>query len=77
MSVSDHIKQKVVQEFLPKMPHSPGKRQNWILLLHQSGRRSNHIGNTLHVLSRGSVAHCFKLLHNVRYRIAEKTAPNR
>ena len=31
MSMSDHIKQRVLQEFFArKRSHSPGKRQNWI-----------------------------------------------
>ena len=62
MSMSDHIKQQVVQEFLPKRSRSPRKRQNWILLFYQNGRRSKHIENISHIQSRGSVAHCFKLL---------------
>ena len=61
MSMSDHIKQQVLQEFFArKMSHSPGKRQNWILLFYQSGRTSTHIENILLIWSRGSVAHCFK-----------------
>ena len=76
MSMPDHIKQQVLQEFLPKRSHSLGKRQNWILLFYQSGRTSTHIENILPIWSRGSVAHCFNLLHNVRYRTTERTAPN-
>ena len=53
MSMSDHIKQRVLQEFLP------------------------HIEDILPIWSRGSVAHCFNLLHNVRYRTTERTASNR
>ena len=30
------------------------------------GRSNEHIENMLHILRRGSVGHCFKLLHNVR-----------
>ena len=77
MSMSDHIKQQVLQEFLPKRSQSPGKRQNWILLFYQSGRNSTHIENILPIWSRGSMAHCFNLLHNVRYRTTERTALNR
>ena len=36
-----------------------------------------HIETILPIWSRGSVAHCFNLLHNVRYRTTERTAPNR
>ena len=78
MSMSDHIKQRVLQlEFLPIRCPSTGKRQNWILLFYQSGRTSTHVENILPVWSRGSVAHCFNLLHNVRYRTTKRTAPNR
>ena len=34
MSMSDHIKQQAVQEILSERSHSPGKRQNWILLFY-------------------------------------------
>ena len=68
MSMSDHIKRQVLQEFSPKGSHSPGKRKNWILLFYQSGRTSTHIENILPAWSRGSVAHCFNLLHNLWYR---------
>ena len=67
-SMSDHIKQRFHKFFLPKRSPSPGKRQNRILSFYQSGRTSTHIENILPVWSRGSVAHCFNLLHNVRYR---------
>ena len=77
MSMSDNIKQRVLQEFLPIRSPSLGKRQNWILLFYQSGRTSTHIENILPICSRGSVAQCFNLLHNVRYRTTERTAPNR
>ena len=63
--------------FFPKRSYSPGKRQNWILLFYPSGRTSTHIENVIPIWSRGSVAHCFNLLHIVRYRITERTAPNR
>ena len=33
------------KNFLPKRSHSPEKRQDWILLFYQSGRRSNYIEN--------------------------------
>ena len=77
MSMFDHINQQVVQEFFAKMSHSLGKRQNWILLFYQSGRTSTHIEIILPIWSRGSVVHCFNLLHNVRYRTTERIAPNR
>ena len=76
MSMSDHIKQQVVQEFFANRSHSSRKWQDWILLFYQSGRKSNYIENMSHILSRGRMAHCFKLLYNVRYRTTEKTAPN-
>ena len=74
MSMSDNIKQRVLQEFLPIRSPPHGKRQNWILLFYQSGRTSTHIENILPICSRGSVAQCFNLLHNVRYRTTERTA---
>ena len=76
MSMSDHIKQRVLQEFLPKKFHSPGKRQNWILCFTRVGEPA-HIENILPIWSRGRVAHCFNLLHNVRYRATERTASDR
>ena len=65
MGMSDHIKQQVVQDFLPKRYHSPGKRQNWILLFYQRFFcfSSNHIENMLEIQSRGSVAHLLNLLN--------------
>ena len=77
MSMSDHIKQQVVQEYLPERSRSPVKRQNWILLFCQSGRSSKHIENKLHILSQGSMAHCLRLLYGVHYRTTKKTASNR
>ena len=77
MSMSDHIKQRVLQQFLPIRSPSPGKWQNWILLFYKSGNTSTHIENTLPIWSPGSVAHCFNLLHNVRYRTTKRRAPNR
>ena len=66
MSMSDHVKQQFLQEFLTKRSHSPGKRKNWILLFYQNGRTSTHIENILPICCRGSVEQCFNLLHNVR-----------
>ena len=59
MSMSDHIEQQEVQEFLQKRFHSPEKQQNWILLFYQSGRNSKHIENMFLHLSLKSVAYCF------------------
>ena len=75
--MSDYIKQQGLQEFFAKRSHSPGKRQNWFILFYQSGRTSTHIENILPIWSRGSMPHCFNLLHNVRYRTTERTARNR
>ena len=44
---------------------------------YQSGRTSTHIETFLPIWSRGSVAHCFNLLHHVWYRTTKRTAPNR
>ena len=73
MSMFDHIKQQVVQEFFPTKVSFPGKGKTGFLF-YQNGRSSKHMENMLHILSRGSVAHCFKLLHNVRYRATKRTA---
>ena len=77
MSIPDHISNRFYKNFLPKRSHSPGKRLNWILLFYPSGRTSTHIENVTPIWSRGSMAHCFNLLHIVRYRVTERTAPNR
>ena len=71
------LNNRLYKNFLPKRSHSPGKRQNWILLFYQSGRTSTHIETILPIWSRGSVAHCFNLLHNVRCRTTERAAPSR
>ena len=76
MSILDHIN-RFYKNVLPNRSYSPGKRQNWILLFYQSWSTSTHIENVIPIWSRGSVAHCFSLLQNVRYRITERTAPNR
>ena len=71
------LSNRFYKNFFPKRSFSPGKRQNWILLFSTSGRTSTHIENIIPIWSRGSMAHCFNLLRNVRYRITERTAPNR
>ena len=71
------LSNRFYNNFLPERSYSPGKRQNCILLFYPSGRTSTHIENIIPIWSEGSVAHCFNLLHNVRYRITERTAPNR
>ena len=43
MSMSDHIKQQVLQEFFAKKSHSPEKRQNWILWF-------TRVGEPAHIL---------------------------
>ena len=74
MSVSDQIKQQVAQEFFCEKE---------IILLKTAKLESiviyrvGEAANISHILSRGSVTHCFKLLHNVQYRTTERTAPNR
>ena len=65
------------KNLLPIRSPFPGKRQNWILLFYQSGRTSTHIEIFLPICSGGSVAHCFNLLHKVRYRTTKRTASNR
>ena len=46
MSMSDHIKQQVLEEFLPIRSPSPGKWQNWILLFYWSGKTITHTVKT-------------------------------
>ena len=66
------LSNRFYKNFLPKRSYSPGKRQNWILLFYQSGRTSTHVENVISIWSRGSVAHCFNLLHIVRYRMPSR-----
>ena len=75
--MSDHIKQQVLQKCFAKKVSFSWKTENWILLFYQSGRTSTHIETILPIWSRGSVAHCFNLLHNVRYKTTERIAPDR
>ena len=77
MSMSDHIKQQVLQEFFAKEVSFSWKTEKLDSFVYQSGRTSTHTENISPIWSRGSVAHCFNLLHNVRYRTTERTAPNR
>ena len=74
MSMSDHIKQQVVQEFFPQNVSFSWKtaKTGFFKVFYQSGRSSKHFENMLHNLSQGSVAHCFKLLNNVWYRTTER-----
>ena len=77
MSMSDHIKQQVVGEFFAKQVSFSWKTAKLDSFVSRSGRSSKHIEICYIFLSRGSVAHCFKLLHDVRYRTAERIASNR
>ena len=77
MSMSDRIKQQVVQEFFVKKVSFSWKAAKLESFFYQSGRSSKHIENMLLILSQGSVTHGFKLFHNVRYRTTERTARNR
>ena len=52
MSMSDHIMQQVLQEFSARRTYSPEKRQNWVLLLYQSGRTSPYTENVTYLLLR-------------------------
>ena len=65
MSTSDHIKQQVVQEFFCQKGLILLENDKNGILFCKSGRSRKHIKNMFHIPSRGSVAHCFKLLHNV------------
>ena len=77
MSISDQIKQQVVRELYAKKVSFSWKNSKTGFLFYQGGKGSKYIENMLHIPSRGSVIHCFKLTYNVRYRTAERTAPNR
>ena len=82
MSMSDHIKQQVLQEFFAEKVSFSWKTEklNSFVLPgweNPRGRTSTHIENILPTWSRGSVAHCLNLLYNVQYRTTERTAPNR
>ena len=77
MSMSDHIKQQVLQVFFAKKVSFSWKTGKLAFLFYQSGRTSTCIENTLPVWGRVSMAHCFNLLRNVRYRTTKRTTPNR
>ena len=78
MSMSDHVKQQVLQEFFAKKVSFSWKTSKLdTFLFYQSGRTSTHIENILPIWSRGSVALCINPLHNVRYRTTERTSPNK
>ena len=76
--MSDHIEQQVLQEFFAKKGLILlEKGKTGFFWFTRVGETSTHIENILLIWSRGSVAHCFNLLCNVRYRTTERTAPNR
>ena len=55
MSMSDNVKQQVVQELFDKKVLFSWKRATQDSLLYQSGRSSKHIKNMLHILSQGTL----------------------
>ena len=77
MSMSDHVKQQVVQEFFARKVSFSWKTAKLDSFVLPEGGTSTHIENILTIWNRGSVAHCFNLLYNVRYRTTQRTAPNR
>ena len=72
MSMSDHIKQQVVQEILPNRSSllENGKSGFFSFI------RVEEVAN-IHNVSLGSMAYYFKLLHTVEYRTTERTTSNR
>ena len=65
------------KNFLPKVSHSrrtENGKIGFFSVFYQRERNSKHNENMSHILRRGSVAHCFTLLHIVRYRTTERTA---
>ena len=77
MSMPDHIKLKVLPELFAKKVSFSWKTAKLDSFVLPEWRTRTHIENMLPIWSRGSVAHFFNLLHNVRYRTTERTAPNR
>ena len=78
MSISDHIKQQVLQEFFAKKVSFSCKtaKLDSFVLPEWENQYTSKI-SYIPIWSRGSVAHCFNLLHDVRYRTTERTAANR
>ena len=79
MSMSDHIKQRVLQEFFANKVSFSWKMAKLDSFVLQEWENQHTYRKYFTYLnwSRGSVAHCFNLLHNVRYRTTERTASNR
>ena len=77
MSMPDHIKQQVLQEFFPKNVSFSWKTAKLDSFVLPEWENQHTYRKYLTYLGRGSVAHCFNLLHNVRYRTTKRTATNR
>ena len=72
------LSNRFYKNFLPKKVSFSWKTEKLdSFVLPEWENKRTHIENILLILSRGSVAHHFNLLHNVRYRTTKRTAPNR
>ena len=76
MSMSDHIKQQVLQEFFAIKVSFSWKTAELDSFVLPAWENQHTYRTILPIWSRGSVAHCFNLLHNLQYRTTERTAPN-
>ena len=76
MSMSDHIKQQVLQEFFAKKVTFSWKTAELDSFVSPEWENHTQIKNIIPIWSRGSMAHCFNVLHNVWYRTTQRTAPN-
>ena len=68
MSTPYHIKLLMVREFFSIKVSFSWKTEKLVSSFPQRVGEAVSIENMLLILSRGSVAHCFKLLQNERYR---------
>ena len=67
MSMSDHIKQQLVEEIFAKKVSFPGKRQMWIFLFIR-------VGEAAHI---SKVCNIFRVEATWHTALNERTAPNR
>ena len=77
MGMSDHIKQRVLQEFFARKGSfslKTAKLDSFVLPEWENQHTYRKYFTYLESRQRGTL---FNLLHNVRYRATERTAPNR
>ena len=72
MSMSDHIKQQILQEFFAKKVSFSWKTAKLDSSVLPEWENQHTYQKFLPIWSRANVAHCFNLFHNVRYRTTEE-----